>query len=216
MPPIDFAAGDYSVAMLARSADRLREYEGAIGGARAYPTDVTDGRALHERFARVRADLGPVEVVCHNAGNAVFAPVLDTTPEMLEQSWQVNTRALLLLIREAGPAMVEAGHGAIVVTGATTSLRGTGNFGAFASAKAGQRILAQAAARNLGPKGIHVGYIIVDGVIDMPTTRAFFPDRPDDFFLRPDAIADTAYLLAHQDRSAWTFELDVRPFGENW
>ena len=87
---------------------------------------------------------------------------------------------------------------------------------AFASAKAAQRSLAQSMAKSLGPRGIHVAYVIVDGVIDMPVTRGFLRDQPDHFFLKPAAIADTVYHLAHQDRSAWTFELDVRPFGEKW
>ena len=112
--------------------------------------------------------------------------------------------------------MVEAGRGTILVTGATASLRGGVNFAAFAPAKAAQRSLAQSMARNLGPRGVHVGYVIVDGVIDIPVTRAMLSDRPDDFFLSPDAIAETFWQLAHQDRSAWTFELDVRPFGEKW
>ena len=90
------------------------------------------------------------------------------------------------------------------------------NFAAFAPAKAAQRVLAQSMARSLGPHGIHVAYVIVDGVIDIPNTRAFLGDRPDDFFLKPDAIAETFWQIARQDRSAWTFELDVRPFGERW
>lgn len=112
--------------------------------------------------------------------------------------------------------MLDAARGAIVVTGATSAWRGGANFAAFAPAKAAQRSLAQSMARSLGPKGIHVAYLVVDGVIDIPSTRTLFPDRPDDFFLKPDAIAATAHALVHQDRSAWTFEADVRPFGETW
>jgi NAD(P)-dependent dehydrogenase (short-subunit alcohol dehydrogenase family) len=96
------------------------------------------------------------------------------------------------------------------------ALRGGAGTAAFAAAKASQRSLAQSAARSLGPQGVHVGYVIVDGVTDMPATRSFLKDRPDDFFLKPEAIADTVYQLARQDRSAWTFEIDLRPFGEKW
>jgi NAD(P)-dependent dehydrogenase (short-subunit alcohol dehydrogenase family) len=103
-----------------------------------------------------------------------------------------------------------------VVTGATASLRGNVNTAAFASAKAGQRALAQSMARYLGPKGVHVGYVIVDGVVDLATTRDRMPDKPDEFFLMPAAIAEAVHFLAHQERSAWTFELDLRPFGERW
>ena len=112
--------------------------------------------------------------------------------------------------------MVEHGGGSILVTGATASLRGGEIFAAFAPAKAAQRSLAQSMARHLGPKGVHVAYAIVDGVIDMPTTRQFMPDRPEQEFLAPSAIADAFYNVAHQSPSAWTFEFDLRPFGEKW
>jgi len=211
-----FAAGGHRVAMLARSEDRLSELTSAIPGARGYAADVGDPAAVRDAFARIRTDLGPVDTLLYNAGSGVFAPFLDTPPELFEAAWRVNALGLLLCAREVAPAMVEAGRGTILVTGATASLRGGVNFAAFAPAKAAQRSLAQSMARSLGPHGIHVGYVIVDGVIDIPITRAMLSDRPDDFFLSPDAIAETFWLLAHQDRSAWTFELDVRPFGEKW
>jgi NAD(P)-dependent dehydrogenase (short-subunit alcohol dehydrogenase family) len=211
-----FAAAGYRVAMLARSVERLREYEREIPGARAYPTDVADPAAIRATMARVRADLGPVNVLLHNAGSGSFGAFADVTPEMFEAAWRVNALALLVLLHEATPDMLGAGGGAVVVTGATASLRGGAVTAGFAAAKAAQRSLAQSAARSLGPQGIHVAYVIVDGVIDMPVTRGFLADRPDDFFLKPGAIAETVYQLAHQDRSAWTFELDLRPFGEKW
>jgi len=211
-----FAAGGHRVAMVARSADRLSELASAIPGARGYPADVGDAAAVRDAFARIRAELGPVDTLLYNAGSGVFAPFLDTLPELFEAAWRVNALGLLLCAREVAPAMVGAGRGTILVTGATASLRGGVNFAAFAPAKAAQRSLAQSMARNLGPSGVHVGYVIVDGVIDIPVTRAMLSDRPDDFFLSPDAIAETFWQLAHQDRSAWTFELDVRPFGEKW
>jgi len=211
-----FAAGGHRVAMVARSAERLSELASAIPGARGYPADVGDAAAVRDVFARIRAELGPVDTLLYNAGSGVFAPFLDTPPELFEAAWRVNALGLLLCAREVAPAMVETGRGTILVTGATASLRGGVNFAAFAPAKAAQRSLAQSMARNLGPRGVHVGYVIVDGVIDIPVTRAMLSDRPDDFFLSPDAIAETFWQLAHQDRSAWTFELDVRPFGEKW
>ena len=112
--------------------------------------------------------------------------------------------------------MVSAGHGQIMVIGATASLRGGANFTAFASAKSAQRSLAQSMARDLGPKGIHVGYFIIDGIIDLERTRDFFQDKPDDFFMQADAIADSVWAVTQQDRSAWTFELDLRPYSERW
>jgi NAD(P)-dependent dehydrogenase (short-subunit alcohol dehydrogenase family) len=157
-----------------------------------------------------------VNVLLHNAGSGAFASFTEVTPEMVEAAWRVNALSLLVLLRAVVPDMQQAGAGAVVVTGATASWRGGPVTAAFAAAKAAQRSLAQSAARALAPQGIHVALVIVDGVIDMPLTRQFFSDRPADFFLKPDAIAETVYQLAHQDRSAWTFELDVRPFGEKW
>ena len=211
-----FAREGYRVAMLARSEDRLRELEAEIGDARGYATDVGDPDAVAATFGRIRQELGPVEILVHNAGSGVFGPFLDTTPEQLEESWRTNTFALLLCGREAAADMMKSGSGTIVVIGATAALRGGAAFAAFASAKASQRSLAQSMARGLGPSGIHVAYLVIDGVIDIPRTRAFFPDRPDDAFLKPDSIADTVFHIVGQDRSAWSFEVDVRPYGEKW
>jgi NAD(P)-dependent dehydrogenase (short-subunit alcohol dehydrogenase family) len=210
------SAEGYRVAMFARSAERLRALEKEIDGSRGYAVDVCDPGAVTAAFKRVRSELGPVEVLLHNAGSGVFGSFLDTTPEALEQSWRINTLGLLLCAKEACNDMLAAGKGTIVVTGATASLRGGANFAAFASAKAAQRSLAQSMARSLGPRGIHVAYVVVDGVIDIPRTRALMPDRPDEKFLRPEDIAASVVHLVQQRRSAWTFELDLRPFTEQW
>ncbi|HKC50073.1 MAG TPA: short-chain dehydrogenase, partial [Myxococcota bacterium] len=111
---------------------------------------------------------------------------------------------------------VAAGGGAIVVTGNTSAWRGKAGFAGFAPTKAAQRILAESLARSLGPLGVHVAYLVIDSVIDVPWTRRAFPDRPDDYFIQPAGIADAVHHVVHQERSAWTFELDLRPFGENW
>ena len=211
-----FAAAGYRVAMLARSADRLRELQAAIPGCQGYVVDVAEAASVADGFARIRSELGPVEVLIHNAGSGMFADFLSTSAEMMELAWRVNTLALLLCGHAVVPDMLAAGSGAVIVVGATSSLRGGANFAPFASAKAAQRSLAQSMARSLGPKGIHVALVIIDGVIDIPNTRAMFGDRPDDFFLQPDAIAATVLHVVQQPRSAWTFELDVRPFGEKW
>jgi NAD(P)-dependent dehydrogenase (short-subunit alcohol dehydrogenase family) len=211
-----FAAGGYRVALLSRSAERLAELAREVPGSAAYPTDVGDPDAVRESFARLRAELGPAQVLLHNAGNAVFGDFLSIPLQAFEEAWRVNALGLLVCGQEAARDMEAAGGGAIIVTGATASLRGGAPFAGFAAAKAAQRSLAQSMARLLGPRGIHVALVIVDGVVDMPTTRRFFADRPDEFYLKPDAIAETVWHLAHQDRSAWTFECDVRPFGEKW
>jgi NAD(P)-dependent dehydrogenase (short-subunit alcohol dehydrogenase family) len=211
-----FAAAGYRVAMLARSADKLRELEKDIEGAVGYAADVGDAASVAEAFARLRSELGPTRVLVHNAGSGMFAGFLDTTPEMLEQSWRVNALGLLLCGREAVNDMLAGGGGSIAVIGATASLRGGAQTTPFASAKAAQRSLAQSMARVLGPRGIHVSYFVIDGVIDIEVTRGLLPDKPDDFFLSPDAIAETVLHVVRQPPSAWTFELDLRPFGEKW
>ncbi len=211
-----FAAEGYRVAMLSRSEDRLRELERAVSGSRGYATDVGDRDSVRAAFSRIRSELGAVEVLVHNAGSGAFAKFDDTSPEQFEDAWRTNALGLLLCGREAAADMRKAGRGSIVVIGASASRRGGPITAAFASAKAAQRSLAESMAKSLGPEGIHVAYVVVDGVIDIPRTRAFFKDRPDDFFLQPDRIADTVHHLVVQDRSAWTFELELRPFGEKW
>jgi NAD(P)-dependent dehydrogenase (short-subunit alcohol dehydrogenase family) len=211
-----FARAGWRVAMLARSADKLRQLEAAIPGARAFPADVADPASVREAFSHVRRELGVVDALVHNAGNASFGGFLEVTAEALESAWRVNTLSLFLCGREAASDMLGRGSGAIVIIGATASLRGGAAFAAFAPAKAAQRSLAQSMARSLGPRGIHVAYVVVDGVIDTPGTRGFLRDKPDDFFLKPDAIAESVFHIATQDPSAWTFELDLRPYSEKW
>jgi NAD(P)-dependent dehydrogenase (short-subunit alcohol dehydrogenase family) len=211
-----FARAGWRVAMLARSADKLRELEAAIPGAHGFTADVAELASVKETFDRVRHELGPVDTLVQNAGNAAFGGFLEVTAEAIESAWRVNTLSLFLCGREAASDMVSRGSGAIVVIGATAALRGGAGFAAFAPAKASQRSLAQSMARSLGPRGIHVAYVVVDGVIDTPGTRRFFRDRADDFFLKPDSIAESVFHVATQERSAWTFELDLRPYAEKW
>jgi len=152
----------------------------------------------------------------HNAVSGHFGEFLSVDAETLERTFRTNVVSLLHLGQAVAPDMIARGGGAIVVTGNTSAWRGSANFAAFAPSKAAQRILAQSMARSLGPKGIHVAYVVIDAVIDVPWTRQAFASQPDEFFAKPDAIAETVFHLAHQDRSAWTFEVDLRPFGEKW
>ena len=211
-----FAAAGDRVAMLARTAERLEALAERIPGARGYPVDIGDRGAVADAFDAIRADLGPVEVYVHNAAAGAFNHFMEVKPETLEMTFRTNVMALLHLGQEAVPDMLERGAGAIIVTGNTSAWRGKANFAAFAPTKAAQRILAQSMARSLGPQGIHVAYVIIDAVIDLPWTRKAFADRPDDFFIQPAGIARTVSHLVAQERSAWTFELDLRPFGESW
>jgi len=211
-----FARGGYAVAMLARDRTRLTSLEREIAHSRAYPCDVTDETQLDATVAAIRAELGAPKVLIHNAVGGAFGSFLEIDPQALNRNFQVNTMALLYLARRLTPAMVEAGEGAIIVTGNTSAFRGKANFAGFAPTKAAQRILAEAIAREIGPKGVHVAYVMIDAVIDLEWTRKRWPDAPDDFFIKPAAIADEVWHVAHQDRSAWSFNVELRPFGETW
>lgn len=212
-----FAGGGYRVAMIARNAARLAALEGMIEGAKAFPCDVADLEALVATIARVRDELGAPAAVIHNAVEAVRGSILELDPADLEKNFRVNTTALLYLARETIPAMLEVGSGAIMVTGNTSATRGKAHWGFFASTKAAQRILAESIAREFGPKGIHVAYFVIDAMIDTPRTRPILaPDKPDDFFAKPAAIAEEVYRVAHQDRSTWSFQVELRPFCEVW
>jgi NAD(P)-dependent dehydrogenase (short-subunit alcohol dehydrogenase family) len=162
--------------MLARDADRLRSLEAEIEGTSAYPCDVSDATALRATFEKVQTDLGAPSVVLHNAVGGAFGDFLSIDPAVLERNFQVNTMALLHLARLAAPAMIQAGRGAIVCTGNTSTYRGKANFAGFAPTKAAQRILAESMARSLGPQGVHVAYLAIDAVIDVPWTRKAQPD----------------------------------------
>ena len=212
-----FAKAGYRVAMLARNAARLAELEAELPGSRAFAFDLADLDRLVEVCRTVIAEMGAPEVVVHNAVRATFKTFEEADPEDLERNFRVNTTSLLYMAREFVPAMKARGSGAIVVTGNTAALRGLPGTAVFAPTKAAQRILAQSLARDLGPQGIHVAYVVIDAVIDTPWTREpFHPDKPEDFFSKPSAIADEVFHVAHQDRSAWAFDVAIRPFGEKW
>jgi NAD(P)-dependent dehydrogenase (short-subunit alcohol dehydrogenase family) len=141
---------------------------------------------------------------------------LEIEPKMLDRNFQVNVMGLLYLARELAPDMIKAGSGTILVTGNTSAIRGKANFAGFAPTKAAQRILSESIARDLGPRGIHVAYVLIDAVIDVPRMRQRLPESPDEFFIKPSAIADELWHLYRQDRSAWSFLTEIRPFGEKW
>ena len=211
-----FAAGGYWVAMLARSEARLRDLQAEIPGSMAYVCDISDPSQVNATTAAITRDLGPIRVLLYNAVGAAFGDFLTIDPGVLERNFKVNTMGLLYLARAVAPTMVEARDGAIIATGNTAALRGAANFAGFAPTKAAQRILAESIARTLGPKGVHVSYVVVDAVIDTPFMRSRYADKPDEFFASPAGIADTVWHLAHQDRSAWTFAIDLRPHAEKW
>ena len=211
-----FAAQGFAVALLARRPDFIRTLASDLPDARAFPCDVTDPAALDRTFAVLDAEMGPIDTVIYNAGKGVWGSALDISPDDFESSWKTNTYGAFLMSQRVVPGMIRRGRGNIVFIGATASRRGGAKTAAFASAKAAQRSLAESLARSLWPSGIHVSLIVVDGIIDEPLMRAKLPDKSPDFFVKPDDIAETALMLTRQQPSAWTFELEARPFGETW
>jgi NAD(P)-dependent dehydrogenase (short-subunit alcohol dehydrogenase family) len=212
-----FSRNGYALALIARRTDYSTALAAEIGdGARAYSCDVADPEAIARTFAAIGKDLGNVAVVAYNAGSGVWGTVDDVDVEAMTTAWRINTLGLFATARAVAPAMKAEGQGAIVVTGATASLRGGAGTAAFASAKAAQRSLVQSMARHWWPQGIHVALIVVDGVVDLPRTRESMRDKPDEFFVKPEHVAETAWWLSQQPRSAWSFEVEARPFGEKW
>jgi NADP-dependent 3-hydroxy acid dehydrogenase YdfG len=210
------AADGFAVAMLSRQTELSSALAKELPGALAIAADAADPASLGAGIDRVAAELGQVHTLVYNAGSGTFGTALEVTAAQLESSLRVNAVGALVAAQRVAPAMIAAGEGNVVFIGATASLRGNVKTAAFAPAKAAQRSLAQSLAKLLGPKGVHVSLVIVDGVIDLPRTRAFMHDKPESFFLKPADIAGVVSHLVQQPRSAWTFELDVRPFGESW
>ena len=211
-----FARAGYAVALLARTSDATGPLAAELGDARAQLCDVTDEASVQAAFEAIERDLGPVHTLVYNAGSGTWGTVEDITPALLEGAFRVNAMGLLLCAQRVIPAMKSRGGGNIVVIGSTASRRGVARTAAFAPAKAAQRSLVESMARHLWPQRVHVALIIVDGVVDLPKSRAFLRDKPDEFFIQPDAVAETAYRLTTQPASAWSFEVEARPFGETW
>jgi NAD(P)-dependent dehydrogenase (short-subunit alcohol dehydrogenase family) len=213
-------AQDYRVALVARSIDYLitlaHELRAAGGQALAAPADVGNSSEVAGAFAAIREKLADPEVLLYNGGSGVWGTIADITPEQYEAAWRVNALGAFLCAKEAAPAMIVRGHGVMLFTGATAGVKAGPRSIAFGPAKFAMRGLAQSLARDLGPQGIHVAWINIDGGIDIPRVRRGNPHFKDEDLLKPEAIAQTYWHLAHQDRSAWTMELELRPFKEKF
>jgi NAD(P)-dependent dehydrogenase (short-subunit alcohol dehydrogenase family) len=213
-------AANYAVAMLARKADYLKALAGEVkqtgGTVLDLTCDVSDQKQIGEAFRDIRKSLGDPEVLLYNAGTGKFGTITEITPEQYEADWRVNAFGAFVAAREAAPEMIARGRGAMLFTGATAGVKAGAKSVSFGPAKFAMRGLAQSLARDLGPKGIHVAWINVDGGIDIPGARGLKPNLREGDFLKPDAIAETYWHLAHQDPSAWTMELEVRPFKEKF
>ena len=208
-----FASEGYAVALLSRKTDFSSKLAAELESAKAYACDVTDPSTVEAAFAAVRADMGEIDVLVYNAGSGVWGTIEELSAHDFEQSWRINTMGAFLVSKQVIPSMKEKKAGTIIFVGATASLRGKPFTTAFAPAKASQRSLAQAMARHLWPSGIHVALIIIDGGVKSLVSDANL-EAPET--LNPDDIATTAHFLSQQPRSAWSFEVDVRPSQENW
>jgi NAD(P)-dependent dehydrogenase (short-subunit alcohol dehydrogenase family) len=214
-----FAAG-YKVALIARSGEVIGrvadEIKSSSGAALPIQSDATVESQIASAHEQINRDLGPVEILIFNGGRRPMGRLMETTPEVFEQTWRLHTFGAFLWARQEVPQMLARGSGTILITGATAGVRPWPTSAAFAPAKFAVRGLAQVMARDLHPQGIHVAYVNVDGGIDMPLLRQLRRESKDEDLLKPSAIADAFWYLAHQDRSAWSHELDVRPFREKF
>jgi NAD(P)-dependent dehydrogenase (short-subunit alcohol dehydrogenase family) len=215
-----FAGEGFAVALMARREESVaavrEEIEDSGGGALGVTTDATDPDSVASSFQRVRAELGDPEVFVYNAGAFQMGGILEVSPAKFDECFRANCAGAFYAAREVLPAMVEAGRGTILLTGATASLRGSARFSALAVGKFGLRALAQSLAREFGPQGIHVSHIIIDGQINTPRIQEMSPEREDHTMLSPGAIAETYWQLHSQDRTTWTLELDLRPAVESF
>ena len=214
-----FSKEGYRIAMLARSAERLERFEKELEGSKGYVCDVSNIDHLKETCSQIKKDMGSPEVLIHNAVKGNFEKLLDGKPEWLEENFRINTTSLMYLAHELIPDMIKSKRGVIIVTGNTAAKRGIANTPYFAPTKAAQRILAQSLARDFGPKGIHVAYLMVDASINTPWTRTRIEkqiNQPDIIFAQPEDIANEIFHIAHQERSAWSFDVEIRPDIEEW
>lgn len=217
-----FAREGYVACVVRREASHLAQLaadiESAGGRARAFGVDARDEDQVVAMFETIEREVAPLEVAVYNIGANVRFPITETTSRVFRKVWEMACFGGFLTGREAARHMTPRGHGTIIFTGATASVRGGNGFAAFAAAKHGLRALSQSMARELGPKGIHVAHTVIDGAIDTPWIAERFPERhalkDRDGILNPDDIAEAYWQLHRQARSAWTLELDLRPWME--
>jgi NAD(P)-dependent dehydrogenase (short-subunit alcohol dehydrogenase family) len=217
---VRFARGGFAVALVARQDESLRpvqaEIEGFGAAVRSYVGDATNEKSVGATFARIREELGAPEALLYNAGAFQAGGILELSVTAFEQAWRVNCLGGLLTAQAVVPGMLERGRGSILYSGATASLRGSARFAGLAVGKFGLRALAQSMARELGPKGIHVAHVVIDGGIDTPRVRTMLAGRDPQTLLAPMAIAENYWNLHAQDPSTWSQEIDLRPSVEKF
>lgn len=215
-----FSSEGYDVGIMARNENKLTDVHNDCsstpGTVEPYRCDATEPESVRAAFDALRNDFGSPSVLIYNAGAYEPGGVMEIEPDRFEECWQINCHGGFVTSREVLPSMLENEQGTILFTGATASLRGSDGFSALAVGKFGLRALAQSMAREFGPRGIHVAHVVIDGQIATPTNLEEYPDREQETFLDPDAIAENYWQLHQQDRSAWTLELDLRPHVEEF
>jgi short-subunit dehydrogenase len=212
-----YAQQGYRVVMLARQQDYLTELASSLpANTISIAVDLSDETAVNQAFAKIEEQCGAIDTLIYNAARGSFGSFLDAKPEDLEKNFAINTMGLLYCARACAPKMIVRGSGSIIVTGNTAATRGGAKFATFAPSKAAARSLSQSMARELGPKHVHVAYLVIDGAIDGPFARGLSKDKPDNFFIQPSAITDAIWFLDQQPENSWTFEMDLRPFKESW
>ena len=215
-----FAREGRAVGLLSRhaeSSDPIAKEIRASGGKTLFvATDVTQRQSVNDAVAKIRAQLGPITAIAHNASGYGRASFLEMDPEQVRQSFEANVMGAVFLAQATIPDMLKAGHGFIALTGATAALRGRAGFAPLAIGKSGLRMLGQSLAREFHPKGIHVVHVIVDGQIDTPKLRARESNRSAESLIPPDAIANAVIACLKQPRNAWSQEIDLRPATENF
>lgn len=211
-----FAKAGMRVVLARRNSGAVKALADDLGG-KAYDCDVTDQGSVHALFENVVSDLGPPVLAVYNAGAYLPGSILDIDAEAFERCWRVGCLGGFHVGQTAARLMVEAGEGTIIFTGATASLRGGAGFANLAVPKFGLRALAQSMARELGPKGVHVAHVIIDGLIASDDRPGYSEEeRGTDAVLKPDAIAENFYRIHAQAKSTWTQELDLRPWTEKF
>lgn len=211
-----FAKEGYTLALLARTNSFTKQLAEEFEDAHAYECDASDSGSIQQAFNQIKNDLGEIDVVVYNAGSGHWGNVEEIKPEEFELSWRVNALGLMLVSQQVIPTMKKNSRGQIIIIGATASKRGGIKTAAFAPAKAAQRSFAESMAKYLWPYGIHVALVIIDGIVDLPKTRERMPDKPDNFFVKPQDVANAVYWLTQQASSTWSFEVEIRPYGEVW
>ena len=222
-----FASNDFLVFLGRRSQVKLNFLVKKLAkkglAVKGYKMDARVEENISKMFSEIETKYGAIELVVFNAGGNVSFPIQETTSRVFRKVWEMGCFAGFLTGREAAKYMLSRGRGSIFFTGATASIRGAENFAAFSAAKSGLRALAQSMARELGPKNIHVAHLIIDAAVNTEFVRKILQDRgkdvsslPPDTLMTPESVADSYWNLYNQKRDAWSFEMDIRPYGEKW